>query len=70
MPSGVRRVLICSCEDTMPLVSDAVRCGCRGAELSAARQLCRAEVERFRSAAGEPEPLTVGCTRKLRSLPS
>jgi len=64
MPSGVRRVLICSCEDTMPLVSDAVQCGCRGAELSAARQLCRAEVERFRSAAGEPEPLTVGCTQE------
>jgi ferredoxin len=64
MPNGVRRVLICSCEDTMPLDADALRSGCRGAEMATARQLCRAEVERFRSAAAEPEPLTVGCTQE------
>jgi ferredoxin len=64
MPNGVRRVLICSCEDTMPLDPDALRCGCRGAEMATARQLCRAEVDRFRSAADEPNPLTVGCTQE------
>jgi len=64
MPNGVRRVLICSCEDTMPLDPDALRCGCRGARMATLRQLCRAEAERFRSAAAEPGPLTVGCTQE------
>jgi ferredoxin len=49
----------------MPLDPDALRCGCRGAEMATARQLCRGEVERFRSAAAEPEPLTVGCTQEM-----
>src|SRR5262245_51383017 len=64
MPDGVGKVLICSCEDTMPLDTGAVECACRGAELRTARQLCRAEVERFRSAAAGVEPLTVCCTQE------
>ena len=32
----------------MPLDADAVRRGCRGADVTTARQLCRAELERFR----------------------
>jgi ferredoxin len=57
-------IFICSCEDTMPLDADAVRRGCRGANVSTARQLCRAELERFRTAAASGEPLTVGCTQE------
>src|SRR5262249_17987692 len=57
-------ILICSCEDTMPLDGSAVRRGCRGAEVATARQLCRAELEKFRAAAAGGEPLIVGCTQE------
>jgi ferredoxin len=58
------KILICSCEDTMPLDGAAVQRGCRGAELLTARQLCRAELERFRAAAASGDPLVVGCTQE------
>jgi ferredoxin len=57
-------IFLCSCEDTMPLEGDAVRRGCRGAEVKTAKQLCRAELERFRAAAARGEPLIVGCTQE------
>jgi ferredoxin len=56
-------LLICSCDDTMPLDPAAVRRGCRG-QLTTATQLCRAEVDRFRAIAAEDKPLTVGCTQE------
>src|SRR5919201_1716540 len=58
------KVLICSCEDTMPLDVPAVQRGCRGADVSTARQLCRAELDKFRAAAADGEPLIVGCTQE------
>jgi ferredoxin len=58
------KILICSCEDTMPLDGAAVQRGCRGADVLTARQLCRAELERFRAAAASGEPLVVGCTQE------
>src|SRR5712692_2758480 len=64
MADRPQNVFICSCEDTTPLDADAVRRGCRGANVSTARQLCRAELERFRTAAASGEPLTVGCTQE------
>jgi ferredoxin len=57
-------ILLCSCEDTMPLAADAVRHACRGAEVTTARQLCRAEFERFRTAAAKDGPLVIGCTQE------
>jgi len=57
------QILICSCEDTMPLDADAVRRGC-GAQVATARHLCRAEIERFRGLAAQGEPLIVGCTQE------
>jgi ferredoxin len=59
-----RKVLVCSCEDTMPLDAAALRRGCRGAEISTAHQLCRAELERFRSVAAEGGAITIGCTQE------
>jgi len=59
-----REILICSCEDTMPLDAEAVRRGCRGSQVTTARQLCRAELDRFRKAAASGEPITVGCTQE------
>ena len=59
-----RTILVCSCEDTMPLDADALARGCRGAELKQAHQLCRAEIERFRQAAASGAPVTVACTQE------
>jgi hypothetical protein len=38
------KILICSCEDTMPLDGEALKRGCRGAALLSGHQLCRAEL--------------------------
>src|SRR5215467_7445825 len=59
-----RPIILCSCEDTMPLDGAAVKRGCRGAEVATAHQLCRAELEKFRAAAAKGEPLIVGCTQE------
>jgi ferredoxin len=64
MAERPRHVLICSCEDTMPLDAGALKRACRGSEVTTARQLCRAELERFRAAAASGAPLTVGCTQE------
>jgi ferredoxin len=59
-----RTILVCSCEDTMPLDADALARGCRGAEVKTANQLCRAELERFRAAAKTGGDVVVGCTQE------
>src|ERR1043165_2413963 len=59
-----RNILICSCEDTMPLDAGVVRHACRGSEVTTAHQLCRAELEKFRKAVAGGDPLTVGCTQE------
>ena len=48
----------------MPLADGTVRKACRGAEVKTARQLCRAELERFREAAATGRPVTVACTQE------
>jgi ferredoxin len=63
MADSTRHLLICSCDDTMPLDADAVHRGCRG-EATTATQLCRAEIDRFRAIAAKDEALTVGCTQE------
>src|SRR5262249_1433266 len=57
-------ILICSCEDTMPLDGEAVRRVCQGADVIEGRQFCRAELERFRKAAASGESVTVTCTHE------
>src|SRR5436305_12022088 len=57
------QILICSCEDTMPLDAEAVRRGCRGS-VSTAHHLCRAEIDHFRAAAAGGNPLIIGCTQE------
>jgi ferredoxin len=56
-------LLICSCDDTMPLDPGAIRRGCRGEPVTAT-QLCRAELDRFRAIAAADTQLTVGCTQE------
>jgi hypothetical protein len=57
-------ILLCSCEDTMPIDADAVRRSCPGASVKTARQLCRAELARFRSAMAEGAPVIIACTQE------
>src|SRR5436305_7217320 len=59
-----RKVLLCSCENTMPLDAEAVRRGCPGATIETAHQLCRAELDKFRAAAAAGSALTVACTQE------
>jgi ferredoxin len=63
MADQTRHLLICSCDDTMPLDTDAVRRGCR-CEATTATNLCRAELDRFRAIAAQDTPLTVACTQE------
>ena len=62
-PNPARRLLICSCEGTMPLDPDAVRRGCH-LDTTSATHLCGAELDRFKTIASEDGPLTVGCTQQ------
>src|SRR5689334_11117745 len=64
MAETPRKVLICSCEDTMPLDTETVRRGCGGAEFVEGRYLCRTELDKFRAAAGAGGELTVTCTQE------
>ncbi len=64
MAEQSRTIFVCSCEDSMPLDEKAIGRGCRGAKIETARHLCRAEIERFRAAAGAGASLTVGCTQE------
>jgi ferredoxin len=57
-----RIILMCSCEDTMPLDAQALQRGCPG--IVTGHQFCRAELERFRSVAASGAPVTMGCTQE------
>jgi ferredoxin len=64
MAERPRKVLICSCEDTIPLDGGRVERACRGAEVLRGRQLCRAELERVRDAAASADAITIACTQE------
>ena len=59
-----RKILVCSCEDSMALDGEGLRRACQGAELQTATQLCRAEAERFRTIVAQPGAVTVACTQE------
>src|SRR5437764_920091 len=63
MADKPQKILICSCEDTMPLDAEAVQRACRG-ELTTSHQLCRRELDSFRQAVESGASLTVGCTQE------
>jgi|HubBroStandDraft_6_1064221.scaffolds.fasta_scaffold05384_4 ferredoxin len=63
MADQPRTIIVCSCEDTMPLDVGAVRKGCKASVLTAG-QLCRAELDRFRAAAASDHDLTIACTQE------
>ena len=64
MAERPRKILICSCEDTIPLDGARVERACRGADVVRGRQLCRAELDRVRDAATGGQAVTVACTQE------
>ncbi len=64
MSPAARTILVCSCEETMPLDQGALKRGCQGATLVSNRQLCRAQLDRFQTALKGSEALLVGCTQE------
>ena len=64
MAENKRQIVVCSCEDTMPLDIDTLRRTCRNAEVTPGRQFCRAELERFGKIAAGADTITVACTQE------
>jgi ferredoxin len=58
-----RIVLACSCEETMPLDEATLARGC-GGELRLGNQLCRRELNLFKSVIASGRPVTVSCTQE------
>lgn len=64
MTDAARIVLTCTCEGTMaPDGTALARAGC-GDGADPARQLCRAQLDRFRAALDSGRPVTVACTQE------
>jgi ferredoxin len=59
-----KKILMCSCEKTMPLDVGAVQRGCRNIDVTTANYLCRTEVQQFRAAVDSGSDLVVGCTQE------
>ncbi|MGA7581603.1 MAG: 4Fe-4S binding protein [Pseudolabrys sp.] len=64
MAEGPRNILICSCEDTVPLDGEKVRRACRDSVVIEGRQFCRAELDRVRKAAAGGKPVVIACTQE------
>src|SRR3954469_21305128 len=63
MSAATSRLLICSCEKTMPLDAEAIGRGCT-AKMTQADQLCGLDLDRFKEALAEGLPITVACTQE------
>lgn len=63
MSAATSRLLICSCEKTMPLDAEAIGRGCT-ATITQANQLCGLELDRFKEALAAGKPITVACTQE------
>lgn len=57
------RLLVCSCEMTMPLDAQAIGRGCT-AHMTQANQLCGLDLAQFKAALTEGEAITVACTQE------
>jgi ferredoxin len=63
MSAATSRLLICSCEKTMPLDAEAIARGCT-AKVTQANQLCGLDLDRFKEALAAGAPITVACTQE------
>ena len=64
--SKPHKVLVCTCDRTMPDFGDSVARGCRGAEVERGNQLCGAELDRVRAMMRGAGAVTIGCTQQAR----
>jgi ferredoxin len=64
MAEKVRKILACSCDDSMALDGEALKRACKDAEIQTGRQFCRAEAERARAFLAEGGAITVACTQE------
>ena len=65
-------IVICTCEDTMPVHEATVRKACAGSQVTSARHLCRAEIDKSGLAAKDarsPEPARRNRPFLRKSLP-
>ncbi|MBI3700826.1 MAG: 4Fe-4S binding protein [Afipia sp.] len=63
MSGDKSRLLICSCENSMPLDAQAIGRGCPG-QMSQTDQLCGRDLGQFKAALATGEPVTVACTQE------
>ena len=63
MNGAKSRLLICSCEKTMPLDAEAIGRSCT-ANVAQANQLCGLDLGQFKAALAEGEQITVACTQE------
>lgn len=63
IPKPLNTVIVCSCEDTMPLDVVALQKACKGDVVKGARHLCRGQIDFFRASAKSGR-VTVACTQE------
>lgn len=63
MNSAKFRLLVCSCEKSMPLDAQAIGRGC-AAHMTQANQLCGLDLAQFKAALAEGQAITVACTQE------
>src|SRR5206468_12376866 len=63
MSEATSRLLVCSCEKTMPIDAEAIGRGCT-VGITQANQLCGLDLHRFKEALVEGLPITVACTQE------
>ncbi len=59
-----KKVLICDCEGTMALDGKALAAACDAESARINSQLCRAEIDNFKQAVGDGQPVIVACTQE------
>src|SRR5687768_6462234 len=63
MSGTTPRLLICSCEKSMPLDAQAIGRAC-SAHVTQANQLCGADLAQFKAALAEGAEITIACTQE------
>jgi ferredoxin len=63
MADATPRLMICTCEKTMPLDAHAIGRVCTG-RITQANQLCGLDLDRYKAALADGSPITVACTQE------
>lgn len=63
-PEKLRKILVCSCERSMPDFSDTVAGACKGAQVVSGDHLCGGELDKVRAALSEGGAVTIACTQQ------